>query len=56
MQRMDLASVRAEFGRARDEFVRIFGAEARTAGAAGWQSSSRSREVDVYKRQPSSST
>jgi undecaprenyl phosphate-alpha-L-ara4FN deformylase len=45
MQRMDLASVRAEFGRARDEFVRIFGAEAHTAGAAGWQSSSRSREV-----------
>lgn len=45
MQRMDLAELRAEFGRARNEFVRIFGGEARTAGAAGWQSSFRSREV-----------
>jgi undecaprenyl phosphate-alpha-L-ara4FN deformylase len=43
VQGMDLESVRAEFGAARAEFVRIFGAEARTAGAAGWQSNSRSR-------------
>jgi undecaprenyl phosphate-alpha-L-ara4FN deformylase len=45
MQRMDLASVRAEFGAARAEFSRIFGGEARTAGAAGWQSNANSREV-----------
>ena len=45
LQRMDLASVRAEFGAARAEFSRIFGGEARTAGAAGWQSSANSREV-----------
>jgi undecaprenyl phosphate-alpha-L-ara4FN deformylase len=43
--RMDLGAVRAEFGAARAEFVRIFGGEARTAGAAGWQSNARSREV-----------
>ncbi len=30
---------------ARAEFLRIFGTEARTAGAAGWQSNARSREV-----------
>ncbi len=45
VQGMDLASVRAEFAAARAEFARIFGAEARSAGAAGWQSNSRSREV-----------
>jgi len=45
VQTMDLEGVRAEFARARAEFVRIFGAEARTAGAAGWQSNPRSREV-----------
>lgn len=45
MQGMDLASIRAEFASARAEFVRIFGAEADTAGAAGWQSNDRSREV-----------
>jgi undecaprenyl phosphate-alpha-L-ara4FN deformylase len=45
MLRMDLAGVRAEFGAARAEFTRIFGCEARTAGAAGWQSSGTSREV-----------
>jgi peptidoglycan/xylan/chitin deacetylase (PgdA/CDA1 family) len=45
LQRMDLASVRAEFGAARAEFSRIFGGEAQTAGAAGWQSNSNSREV-----------
>jgi len=42
---MDLAAVRAEFGAARKEFVRIFGTEASTAGAAGWQSTALSREV-----------
>jgi undecaprenyl phosphate-alpha-L-ara4FN deformylase len=31
------AEVREEFGRARQEFERIFGEPARTAGAAGWQ-------------------
>jgi peptidoglycan/xylan/chitin deacetylase (PgdA/CDA1 family) len=45
MQGMDLASVRAEFSAAREEFVRIFGMEASVAGAAGWQSNSRSRQV-----------
>lgn len=37
--------IRAEFGRARAEFTRIFGIPARTAGAAGWQSDARSREI-----------
>jgi peptidoglycan/xylan/chitin deacetylase (PgdA/CDA1 family) len=45
VQRMSLAAVTAEFGAARAEFRRIFGREAATAGAAGWQSTSRSREV-----------
>jgi peptidoglycan/xylan/chitin deacetylase (PgdA/CDA1 family) len=45
VQRMPLAEVRAEFVAARAEFLRIFGVEARTAGAAGWQSNARSREV-----------
>ena len=45
MQGMDLAAVRAEFTAARAEFRRIFGVEADTAGAAGWQSNSRSREA-----------
>jgi peptidoglycan/xylan/chitin deacetylase (PgdA/CDA1 family) len=40
---MDIAAVRAEFGAARREFARIFGAEAATAGAPGWQSNARSR-------------
>jgi peptidoglycan/xylan/chitin deacetylase (PgdA/CDA1 family) len=37
--------VEAEFGAARSEFRRIFGREAHTAGAAGWQSNARSREA-----------
>ncbi len=45
LERMDLAQTRAEFSAAREEFARIFGFEARTAGAAGWQSNARSREV-----------
>jgi undecaprenyl phosphate-alpha-L-ara4FN deformylase len=45
LHRMDLASVRAEFGEARREFARIFGDEAMSAGAPGWQSNALSREV-----------
>lgn len=45
VQTMNLAAVRAEFIAARAEFLRIFGTEAHTAGAAGWQSNARSREV-----------
>jgi undecaprenyl phosphate-alpha-L-ara4FN deformylase len=43
--KMSLEAVRAEFGRARAEFERIFGRPAATAGAAGWQSDARSREA-----------
>ena len=43
LHRMTPAEVAAEFGAARGEFRRIFGSEARTAGAAGWQSSAASR-------------
>lgn len=42
---MPLESVRAEFIAARAEFRRIFGVEAMTAGAPGWQSNARSRQV-----------
>ena len=42
---MSLEVVRAEFLAARAEYRRIFGAEAATAGAAGWQSNARSRAV-----------
>ena len=45
LHRMPLAEVRGEFVAARAEFLRIFGSEARTAGAPGWQSNARSREV-----------
>lgn len=45
VQKMSLEEIRAEFGRARDEFRRIFGFAAKTAGAAGWQSNERSRQV-----------
>jgi undecaprenyl phosphate-alpha-L-ara4FN deformylase len=45
LHRMDIESVRMEFESARVEFRRIFGEEARTAGAAGWQSNSLSRAV-----------
>ena len=45
VQRMSLEAVRAEFAAARAEFVRLFGREAHTAGAAGWQSNARSREI-----------
>ena len=42
---MDLGAVRAEFAGARAEFTRVFGTEALTAGAPGWQSNERSRRV-----------
>ncbi len=45
VQTMPLEAVRAEFIAARAEFLRIFGNEARTAGAAGWQSNGKSRQV-----------
>src|SRR5471032_1908832 len=45
LDRMPLAEIRAEFAAARTEFRRIFGTEAATAGAPGWQSNARSREI-----------
>jgi peptidoglycan/xylan/chitin deacetylase (PgdA/CDA1 family) len=45
---MTQAEVDAEFDAARAEFRRIFGVEAHTAGAAGWQSNARSRAA--YER------
>lgn len=45
VQTMSLPAVRAEFIAARAEYLRIFGEEACTAGAAGWQSNGRSRQV-----------
>jgi peptidoglycan/xylan/chitin deacetylase (PgdA/CDA1 family) len=48
VQTMSPAEVAVEFDAARAEFRRIFGSEAHTAGAAGWQSTARSREV--YER------
>jgi peptidoglycan/xylan/chitin deacetylase (PgdA/CDA1 family) len=45
VQTMTPAEVAAEFDHAREEFHRIFHAVAHTAGAPGWQSNARSREV-----------
>jgi len=45
VNKMSLDAVRAEFIAARAEFLRIFGTEAQTAGAPGWQSNARSRQV-----------
>jgi len=45
VQTMKLEAVRAEFVAARAEYLRIFGEEAKTAGAAGWQSNGRSRQA-----------
>ena len=45
VHRMSLETVRAEFDAARVEFRRIFGCEAHTAGAPGWQSNDRSRAI-----------
>ncbi len=43
--KMPASEVREEFGKARKEFERIFGAPARTAGAAGWQANALSLGV-----------
>jgi undecaprenyl phosphate-alpha-L-ara4FN deformylase len=48
VQTMAQAEVDAEFDAACAEFRRVFGAEAHTAGAAGWQSNARSRAA--YER------
>lgn len=45
VQSMSLEEIRAEFAAARAEFRRIFGVEALTAGAPGWQCNARSRQV-----------
>ncbi len=45
VHRMSLEEIRAEFAAARAEFRRIFGTEAVSAGAAGWQANARSRAV-----------
>lgn len=45
---LSAAEVEAEFAAARAEFRRVFGGEAHTAGAAGWQSNARSRTA--YER------
>jgi undecaprenyl phosphate-alpha-L-ara4FN deformylase len=42
---MSLDQTRAEFGRALAEYRRIFGCEALTAGAPGWQATASSRQV-----------
>ena len=45
VQTMNVEEVRTEFGAARDEFRRIFGCEAPTAGAPGWQANATSRQI-----------
>jgi peptidoglycan/xylan/chitin deacetylase (PgdA/CDA1 family) len=45
LDRMAPEEVAGEFGEAHREFLRVFGTEARTAGAAGWQSTATSRAV-----------
>ncbi|WP_297365842.1 polysaccharide deacetylase family protein [Acidiferrobacter sp.] len=45
LPRMRLAEVRDEFGRARTEFARIFGAPAAAAAAAGWQADAQSLQI-----------
>jgi len=45
LHKMSLEEIRSEFIAARAEFLRVFGREAQTAGAAGWQSNARSRQV-----------
>lgn len=42
---MSLEEIRGEFAAARAEYRRLYGVEAHTAGAAGWQSNARSRQV-----------
>lgn len=43
--RMSLEETRREFGRALEEYRRIFGCDAVTAGAPGWQATAASRQV-----------
>jgi len=43
--RMSLEETRAEFGRAKYEYRRVFGQAALTAGAPGWQANANSRQV-----------
>lgn len=43
--RFSLEETRVEFSRARGEFLRIFGGEARAAGAPGWQATAASKQV-----------
>ncbi len=43
--KMSLQQVRDEFARARTEYRRIFGQDAATAGAPGWQATANSRQV-----------
>lgn len=45
VQKLPIEEIRAEFLAARNEFRRIFGIDAHTAGAPGWQSNARSRLV-----------
>jgi undecaprenyl phosphate-alpha-L-ara4FN deformylase len=45
LEKMSLEETRQEFAKAREEYWRIFGSEARTAGAPGWQATVASRQV-----------
>lgn len=45
VQKMSEPAIHEEFLAARTEFLRVFGVEAQTAGAPGWQSNERSRQV-----------
>jgi undecaprenyl phosphate-alpha-L-ara4FN deformylase len=45
LAKMDLAQTHAEFSKALLEYRRIFGCEALTAGAPGWQATAHSRQV-----------
>ena len=45
VQTMSVPEVREEFDAARAEFRRIFGCEAPTAGAPGWQANANSRQI-----------
>jgi peptidoglycan/xylan/chitin deacetylase (PgdA/CDA1 family) len=45
VNKMTTIAIRGEFVAARAEFLRIFGFESQTAGAPGWQSNARSRQI-----------
>ncbi len=45
LSKMSLDQTREEFGHALSEYRRIFGSEAQTAGAPGWQATASSRQV-----------